>query len=681
MLRCPHLGLVLLLTISTISQRVIGAEVAPAPDPAVPLHQVQIRATPVVTSRSFSKGFAPNPRGGWNWIGQFMNYKATGDKVKVTVPLPTGQHYLAYQDTNIRPEAEWVIIDLQTGQSKIVDLPGFHSSVPPVLAGNGRLFFSVDYGHIYYYDPVDETVKILGRTHDSLDVLRGYYKFLLGPDGMIYGSAQTTCGTTTVIRINPDTLDYKVITDVGVKGRRELTYGYYLGIQPPWIYVAVGQGVWELWAVNMDTGAKQMLAERLNEQNARVTVEHNAQGNCTAQLHGDPERESVLLNDGQIVARAKVGEKLPSLPAGSWPELTFAHSKVVTASTAMPQLIEKDPVSIEADGTGLLHWRPAGDAAAVQTSTFKINRAEPQGIEALTALPDGSILGSTRSYSGWFRYHPAADKLDFFGKGGPSRARTTILDGKVYFAGYPNTTLYVYDPTLPWRDALTKDANANPRQIGSQGQGRSEAHYAVSMASMPGRVYTLGRRERWSTGTGLCCYFPEKDSFIYLGQENKDLEPVDFALLPQAGKLVVSGARKDAQLLVYDLDFKELTRITLQPGLENTGDLLTVGDATFIGWYHDPTNANTVLYLYDLAAGKLVKSIQLPAESGPVFARAQDHTYWLFANQALYRLDPTTLQMQAVARLERMLGAPFWIGKELYGRIGGQVVKVDGTLP
>ena len=96
---------------------------------------------------------------------------------------------MKYADDKARPDAEWVVLDLATGASKLYLLPGFHA-VSSCLAGNGRLFFAVDYGHIYYYDPVDETVKIVGRLHDDINVLRCFYKFQLGPDGMVYAAGQ-----------------------------------------------------------------------------------------------------------------------------------------------------------------------------------------------------------------------------------------------------------------------------------------------------------------------------------------------------------------------------------------------------------------------------------------------------------------------------------------------------------
>jgi len=301
------------------------------------------------------------------------------------------------------------------------------------------VFFSVDYGHIYYYEPTDETIKPLARIHEDLRVLRGFYRLQAGPDGMVYGSSQSTNGLASIIRINPDTLEYQYVTGLGVPGRRTLTYGYYLAVEPPWVYVAVGQGQWELWSVDMDTGKKMLLAERVDPSQARVTVQQSAEGVCSAGLHGPPGPERLLLNNGQIVARAKGGEAFSVVVTPKkYAPLEWMKSTPVSGG-AMPELNPTQTVTVDATGAAAVQWRPAGDHGDWRSVTFQINRVEWEGIETLTALPDGSLLGHVRQYHDWFRYYPATGKCDRFGKGGPSGARTTIVDGKVYFAGYPNT--------------------------------------------------------------------------------------------------------------------------------------------------------------------------------------------------------------------------------------------------
>jgi hypothetical protein len=199
-----------------------------AAETTLPTLQVQTVAKPVATSRLFSTALGPNRRGGYNWIGQFMNYKFTTDKEKVRVDLGNGRHYLAYKDTSIRPEAEWVVLDLQTGKYRIFDWPGFHAGAA-CAAGNGRVFFSVDYGQIYYYEPTDETIKPLARIHEDLRVLRGFYRLQTGPDGMVYGSSQSTNGLASIIRINPDSLVPGRRAALGLRGGGARSMGTLVG--------------------------------------------------------------------------------------------------------------------------------------------------------------------------------------------------------------------------------------------------------------------------------------------------------------------------------------------------------------------------------------------------------------------------------------------------------------------
>jgi hypothetical protein len=653
--------------------------------------KTEVVATPVKTSRVFQTGLAPNSRGGWNFIAQCMNYKFTTGREKVTLPLDNGQHYLTYADSKSRPDAEWVILDLAAGTHKVVKRPGFHAAEIGAggLAGNGRIFFGVDYGHIYYYDPTEETVKILGRLNDSIDVLRQFYKLERGPDGMIYGASQSGNGLACVVRINPDTLEWKLITDVGLPGRRGLTYGYYIAMEPPWLYVAVGQGKWELCAVNFDTGEKRVLAQR-DGTDSRVTVSQGSDF-CTASLSGEPGQLKMALRDGRIVSEAKPGEAFQAPPTPkTYPPLEWKASKPVSANAPRPELDHDRRVAISADGTGALFWRAAA-TGDWREARFTIENTEPALIESLTLLPDGSILGSAQQYHGWFRYHPAAKRCDYLGKGGPSGAKTVVAGGKMYYAGYPNTTLFVYDPAKPWgkpnAGAPGEAGVTNPVQIGSQGQGRSEAHHAMAMDAVGDRVYTLGLRERWSTGSGLCCYNTATKEFTALGQANKDLDPVHLLAMPKLDRVIVSGAKKDAKLLVYDLNLKEVDQIEIRKGLENTGYMLPVSDTCFLGWYGNPTVTNTTLYLYDLPAKKILKSIEIEGLNVWVTRRAADNTFWALRDQSLARLDPITLELKWAGTLDRELrypvmggssshrGRPLWIGKELYGASEGLLVK------
>jgi hypothetical protein len=646
----------------------------------LPVARVETVAKPVVTSRLFVSGLAPNTRGGWTWIGEFMNYSST-NKPKHKVDMPGGGFYYAYDDVAQRPEAEWVVADLATGTSKVVKWPGFHGG-PTCLAPNGRLFFGVDYAHLYYYDPAADTVKTAGCVKDSIIALRWFYRLILGPDELIYGSAQTTNGVTVLMRLNPDTLEYKLFENVGLPGRRkDLTYGYYLAVDPPWMYVAVGQGNWELFAVNADTGETKCLAD-VQGEGCRITVTQGADF-CTASVTTKDQNTSYTLVDGQALAGAT--PKATPVSQKKYTKVEWRNTKPMDISNP-PELDAARPVEVGAQGAGGIHWRPAGSTVNWKTVGFAIENAMPVRIERLTLLPDGSLLGNGYSYQGFFRYYPQTKKLDYFGKHGPETLATAVCDGKVWICGYPNVNLSVYDPAKPWTskkaDRLPGGAPAvNPQFIDYFGQGCTEAHRcSFLLAPGNGRIYICGTRERWSTGTGLGYYDVATAKKLGLGTANKEVDPAGFIALPKLNRLVFSGSGKtDGRLVIYDMDLNEIERVQLKGDLTNTGALYaTDSDDRFLGVYTDPATKKQVLYLYDLSAKKMVHSVELAGEPGLIFRRA-DGTYWLIMDAKLLTVNTETLTLTPICMLDRGFGFPTWVGQAILGSAGGELVRT--TVP
>ncbi|MCC7517873.1 MAG: hypothetical protein IT578_01675 [Verrucomicrobiae bacterium] len=666
----------------------------PAPPDAKPGPQLKVETLgiPVVTSRMFTWALAPNTRGGWTFIGEFMNFRRT-NKAKHKVDLGNGRFYLAYDDLKERPEAEWLVADLQAGTYKISNWPGFHvgsNSGCRVLAENGRVFFGVDYAQVHYYDPAEDTIKTLGTVKNDIVELRCFYQMILGPDGMVYAASQSTNGRATIMRLNPDTLEYKLYEKIGLPGRRkDLTYGYTLAADPPWMYVAVGQGNWELFAVNADTGETKCLADVQGEK-CRVEV---SQGKdvCTASVNGGEKNEKFWLVDGKALPMV-AGQTPPGTPMSQkkYAHVEWKNTKPMDVSQP-PELDKERWVEADGRGEGEIFWRPAGSTGEYKSLKFAIKNAEPVRIESLIALPDGSLLGNTDSYNGFFRYFPADRKLDYYGKHGPSGVQSVVAEGKVWFDGYPNVHLYAYDPAQPWTSKPNnpKDAKVNPEVIGSFGQGITEAHHCrFLLAPGNGRIYICGHRERWSTGTGLGWYEIATGKKFGLGQANKKVEPEGFIALPRLGRLVLSVqtlGKGDAQLIVYDMDLNEVERLTLKPGLTNTGRIFNGDDdGKFLGCFENPGPNDAeakshTLYLYDLAAKKIERSVTLPCDA-MVFRRPKDGSFWIkLANGLLARLDPRTLELRPVGQLERKFSFPTWQGADLYGACGGELVRVVGV--
>ena len=668
--------------------------------PSLPTFTVESVATPANTSRLFSSAVAPNPRGGWNWIGQFENYIPTQQNRQKTVPLPTGQHYLAYVDPKARPEAEWVIADLEKGTSKVVNWPGFNAVYGGALAENGRVFFLVDYAQIYYYDPTEETVKPLGRVCDQLGAWRTWsgWACMVGPDGMIYATAQTSSGLTQLLQLNPDTLEYKTFDKLGIPGRRNgLTYGYNLVLDPPWVYVSVGQGNWEIFAVNTATGEKKCLADVTGDgcrAGVGYEIDRATKSNaaCVASVINPKDHTSqrYWIINGELVPTT-AGEKPPGplLSQKKYPHFEWKNTKPLDLSKP-PEIDPDRPVVVSGRTCdGEINWRPAGVTNDWRELPIAVKNCVPSSVDSLTALADGSLFGSAFQYSGFFRYYPADKKLDCFGRRGPSRPKLVTQNGKVWFCGYPNTYLSAYDPTQPWtaQGKRVTDPKANPAFAGYFGNGTTEAHYCVALAAPGnGRIYICGRRERWSTGTGLGYYDIATGKKFGLATANKDIEPLGCIALPKLQRLLVSGSAGNTptKLLVYDLDLKEVERVALAPGLINPGVLYNTGsDTQFLGCTTNPDTKKPMLYLYDFEAKKLLKTADLPGAPGPIFRRDTDGTYWLtLATEVttLHRLDPVTLELKPVGAIEgNKFVLPVWNGQELYGVRGGEVVHVVGA--
>jgi len=686
---------------------------------ALPVLKVETLATPARTSRMWVTALSPNPRGGWNFIAEFMNYKYTTGWKFVRRQTPDGKHeYVTFRDTRGRPDAEWVIVDLDKGTSRVIDLPGFHGG-RAVRAGNGRIFFPVDFFQIWYYEPAEETIRILGQLAEWKPYTndRGIYRFMLGPDGFVYGTTQAHGGTTSLVRINPDTLEFKLYHGVGTgKRKTRLTYGYYLGLDPPWAYVAVGQSEWELFAVNVETGEKRCLAER-SGKGARITVSQGeeavgvellgpyapdeappggklprSEGHVYYMKSGKKERH--WCSDGRLFPAVRNADgSLPFTPLNgkAYRKIQWRHTRPSPAGT--PPEIDRSRLAIGRNGGAEVRWRPERGRGEWRSARFAIKHAEPVPIECLIALPDGSLFGGVKQYQGFFRYYPETTKLEYFGKHGPSGAALALMDGKVFLCGYPNTNLSAYDPSRPWtstgKTQRDKDPGKNPAFIGYWGQGRTEAHYCrFLIAGGNGRLYIGGKRERWATGTGIGYYEPAGGAKVGLPKDMTDLSPRGMVLLPGLKRIVVSGkvgrdkenketGAAEAQLRVYDLDLKEMERLTVRPGLRSTGRLYRAGrPGCIIGQIE--TQDVRALYLYDVGRKKLLNWADLDAPLGSrIIERQTDKSRWVVKNATLCRLNPETLALSPVARLEPTIsGHRLWIGNDLYGANAGELVHV-----
>jgi hypothetical protein len=648
-------------------------------DANAPTLKTELLSTPVSSARSWSTALAPNARGGWNFITQLYEYKSK---------LPS----------------EYVVLDLQSGQYSTLERPSgqitnsnYQYNVQ-MRAANGRIFFS-EYGGqdnvVSYYDPADEKVKVLGQVIPEGSGDDFIYRWAFGPDGMLYGSTQAKVNTLpTVVRINPETLEHKVLGEVG-KERMSYSYGYYLAIDSTpspgapqgWVYVAVGQTPWEMAALNIATGEQKILATRADAGWMNFTLRpEGIVGNLTTGLRRpDAKTDRFWLVDGQM---------FPYEATYDAAQLPFQPRNVAPKEGALKETPELDTTQLNADaeGIGRVFWRPAGskDDKAWKEAQFKVGNAAPIAIETLLALPDGTLLGNAQQYHGFFRYDPKTHKSTFFGAHGPSGGQRTVMNGLAYITGYPRSILYVYDPTRPWTSNLRLEAAAdknalkpdelaalNPRKLGHFAN-LTDTHYAYFLLpSKNGRLYFGGRRERTGTGGGVGWYDPQTNNFGGHHENLSFLKPRGMVVLDELQRVVFSGELQDdpakphekpaeAQLVIYDMELKEIERQTVKPGLKNTGRLFPAADKNRIIGIAD---GEKYIYRYDVTQKKLLDWIELPDKVDEITRRLSDGSLWIVSGSTLLRLDPATMQIKTIGKLQAPNNDPALLESTTSGKL------------
>jgi hypothetical protein len=163
------------------------------------------------------------------------------------------------------------------------------------------------------------------------------------------------------------------------------------------------------------------------------------------------------------------------------------------------------------------------------------------------------------------------------------------------------------------------------------------------------------------------------------------MQPRGMVVLPGLGRVVLSGDLIDdpdqpvgkpaeAQLVVYDLELKELERITVKPGLPGTGALHPVDGKRFIGLIRGrDVNA---LYLYDLEQRAVVKWVDLPSRMDRFTRHPQQGWYVGWLGGQLVKVDPATLELTPLAALEQAPTCLTWAGGALYGSYGAELVRI-----
>jgi hypothetical protein len=602
--------------------------------------------TPVYGATKYGEFLVPRNGGGWMYGEQLYVYPNHNPTEWIVTHLETGD-YTRQVDNIYTPNTR--------GQYASTN----YNTSNQLRAPNGRVFIPAQNNYVWYYDPNTELVQLLPKipsigitNSDSL-----VYTMVFNHDGSnLYGG---TLGNNLaspifhpeVFVLDPVTLAVNVITRVGSAVRTQPTYAYYLWADGNYLYVCVGEGTWEVVAVNLTTGATTVLGS--SSTNAFASFEMKPEG-LTAKVFTNHGRSGQTVDQFWCVDGVRYTYTAGYNPA----TLPFTPRDVTQYSNpvSLPPQIDN---TFGAQG---VQWRANGSTGNWTLVPFSIQYGDGINIESLRTLPDNSLIGNAENYTGWFRYYPTTGVTTYFGPfqgiSGEPKARL-VVGGYLYASGYPNGPLWKYDRNAAWDTA----GGTNPVLLGYYSDGtilsaiKRSTHMAYSETH--NRLYVAGLLQRSGSGGGIGYYdfgthtfggthtnlgfyqahlglavFDEHDRVVFSGQIGPD--PDNPGSPPPAS----------ASLVLYDHNLTEIERQTPIIGAQETGLLYRTDEPNVVIGVASAGYA----YRWDIVSKTLLKSVDLTVY-GTVVSGTQtqldNKNILVVIGSTLYTINPLTLEISS----------------------------------
>jgi len=272
------------------------------------------------------------------------------------------------------------------------------------------------------------------------------------------------------------------------KHRLSYSYAYNLAVDPPWVYVGVGQNPWELAAINIETGESKVFLEK--PTGSFIDFDFMPEG-LVAKVSALGKTDKYWCIDGALI---------PFVAGYSPSSLPFTPRIVIPPKYSLTNTPTLDLSKLTADANGVarLLWQAPGETTW-RENTCTIGNVAPVSIETLLSLADGTILGNAKQYQVFFRYSPRSGFTFYGAPQGPSGGPRLAVGDSVYFSGYPSSRLYRYDLSLPWTGSgphtIAPTSPMNPALLGYY-RPFTDTHYAYNFSlGNNKRLYLSGRRE------------------------------------------------------------------------------------------------------------------------------------------------------------------------------------------
>lgn len=622
------------------------------------------------------------------------------------IPNPDGKTYDALQwYFKSYSGPTWLYAcDLATGEVKKQRLPD-RRQIPMhggLLAPDGKYYIvTPDWNagmNLFVYDPATNLLEDRGIFVPNL--VGETRRLVLGPDGRIYGTGNyrepKKAGAYCY-----DWKTGKLVRDYGPIGPDHAphgAWGYFIGVDDQYIYVASGKIPWYLVAVNIKTGKEQLLAQTKPGGNMSISP-MNGGARATVQNEQGGEQEQYWLYHGKMIP--KTDNKPP------WASFESPWDR----APLKPEVYrgQVDPV----DGKAYLWWRSAEDRASMAPAATVNAKPEDLGwrrvelpdvetyplpIHRLIPLPDGRLFGTAQAYSGRFLFDPKTGEGIPLGNGGPSIYALAVYGERLYWSGYAGGPIDEFDPSRPW--TLLKGGppgreppdihspESNPRRVvdSLHKQTRVKKMFSAAVGA-DGRLYFGGAGIRDYSGGSFAWFDPKSGEHgglwrPFSGYRVYWLAPaVDGRYIVASTKTAVDELNGDvrppsAKLFVWDTNEKKIVRgLVPVANARKAGPVVEVAPGRLLGTTEDPEVENGgLLYGVDVRTGEVLFRKKLPdtlrfrwghGTTHWDFVKGPDGNVYTYVGNVLVRIHPTDARVEVLGRPGR-IGRFCFVGRDLY---------------
>jgi hypothetical protein len=622
------------------------------------------------------------------------------------VPNPDGKTWsviLFYYPQYLGPHQVYMH-NFATGRTNTIRFPdvqkhrvGFH--LRPIFHLHGRLKMVPGGSAITVldYEPVANEMTFHGLPLG--DAVQGNGSVAASDDGSLFYGIGQTRGTNTVAFFVLDTRTYqgRVIANAGPENRNMAWDYHKIAADGDWAYGAVGNLPWRLWGVNMKTGEQRLLAETgdFRSDHRTMTLRQLAdypgiEASITG-MKGEDETtvRQFWLRNGQLIPRTGdvppwAGEKFAT------PRSTFR----LPHEGRIPPGLERHRMPVDASGKMRYWYRLTGEQAhAANVPPGEWQKLDldidtyPSPIRFMAVLPDNSIFAQTEGYGRAVRFNPATRERTVLG---PTMSIYSLAmhEGKLYMCGYPSSQVWIYDPARPWtvgrpddappagksNDAVQATPQSNPANVARlMDYNRVHMPWGGAVAGADGRVYFGGIIYRIGQGGGFGWWDPVANTGGGFYEPFSAYQIFWMCSADNGRYIVIStkpvnddrnpAYRPDrGRLFVYDTTTRKITQQVDGDFWKVPGYVTEALPGLVMGYASTPDDQGGVLYGFDPARGKILWTRPgLPAPSTGqaairrwryAFTKGPDGFIWATMNGTLARINPRTIEILPVGRME-----------------------------